>query len=404
MVTDTIGKDNDNLAATVSNEVSALMQQEAHHNGVDSGKPQVISDNGNDDGLALGIWSDGLIGDLDREVPRHDDVGTSHVVMHTNLIASNHVAKGKITSRDAHRRNATQPVKPMSVARPIHYQSMMALKDIDNNSSQATNSLEKGGPDQAKVHVPCHITGLRQVLTSIMMRPLDHVIDVMDEGKAVSSDAHEDAKSVAFLFFLSFPMNYSIWNSRGTGANSFLGLIKDINRRHKVDFLAILKPRKSGLNASNIVKRLGFEIRNRVEANSFSGGIWCMWNKSLLNVEVLIKHPQFMHLRVKNSSMPWFFTVVYGNLNVNLCRTLWDNLQLLSTSVTGPWPIASDFNTFLFEFEKCGGISHSSKPNLGFRDWIDSSCLMDLGFSATEFTWHRGNVAIRLDRVVANQS
>ncbi|KAF7838891.1 ribonuclease H [Senna tora] len=145
--------------------------------------------------------------------------------------------------------------------------------------------------------------------------------------------------------------------------SSALCLVRDIKRRHKVDFLAILEPRQSGSSASNIIKQFGFQEYDRVDAVGFSGGI-C---------------PQ-----------------------ASTRRELWHHLNILSHSITELWSIAGDFNAFLYSFEKRGGSSNGSRPDVNFVDWIEEGGLMDIGYTGNEFTWSRGNVSIRLDRVIIN--
>ncbi|KAF7844997.1 ribonuclease H [Senna tora] len=134
------------------------------------------------------------------------------------------------------------------------------------------------------------------------------------------------------------------------------------------------------------------------------GGIWCMWNTNKFMVEVITKHPQFMHMKISSGSSFWFFTVVYGSLQSNSRRELWHHLNLLSHSISDPWAIAGDFNSFLYSFEKQGGSINGSRLDGNFRSWIEEGCLMDLGYYGSEFTWRRGDVAIRLDRVIANDN
>ena len=92
---------------------------------------------------------------------------------------------------------------------------------------------------------------------------------------------------------------------------------------YKVDFVALLETRCSGRKASEIVSKLGFKYADRVDAERFKGGIWILWSDKFNNVEVLIKHSQFIHLKVINSdNTEWFFTVVYANPNIAVRREL----------------------------------------------------------------------------------
>lgn len=199
-------------------------------------------------------------------------------------------------------------------------------------------------------------------------------------------------------------MNFMIWNSRGTGSKAFPGLIRDLKNRFKLDFLALVETRQSGNSADEIGKKFGFDRHERVEATGYAGGIWCFWRNDKLVVQVVGKHNQFIHLRMQADGMTWLFTIVYGSPIPSQRRILWEKLKELSENVDLPWAIAGDFNAFLFDFEKHGGSRNGSRLDQGFIEWFENSNLVDLGFSGECHTWRRGEVAIRLDRVVATQS
>ncbi|KAF7837882.1 ribonuclease H [Senna tora] len=163
---------------------------------------------------------------------------------------------------------------------------------------------------------------------------------------------------------------------RGTGSKTFPGLVRDIKHRHDVDFLALVETKQSGDKATEIVKKLGFDGSEQEEAVGFVGGIWCLWRKDRVSVSIILKHPQFIHLKINKGA------------------------RLVPHSGA----VAGDFNAFLYDHEKCGGSSGGSRPDQGFRDWVDSCAMLDMGFSGNKFTWSRRDVSIRLDRVLVNQS
>ncbi|WJX18123.1 hypothetical protein P8452_07957 [Trifolium repens] len=63
---------------------------------------------------------------------------------------------------------------------------------------------------------------------------------------------------------------------------------------------------------------------------------------------------------------------------------------------------AGDFNQVLFDHEKQGGGSVNSNGRSAFQECIDTCQLLDLGFQGQPFTWRRGPVKERLDRVLGN--
>ncbi|KAF7844636.1 putative RNA-directed DNA polymerase [Senna tora] len=140
---------------------------------------------------------------------------------------------------------------------------------------------------------------------------------------------------------------------------------------------------KSGDKASEIIKKLGFDGIERVDAVGFAGGIWCLWRQECVSISILWKHPQFIHLKVIKGGQEWLFTVVYGSPTVSTWRQLWELLTTIGSNSSIPWAVAGDFNAFLFEYEKHGGSSGGIRPDQGFRDWVDSCDMIDMGFTGT---------------------
>ncbi|KAF7815394.1 putative ribonuclease H protein At1g65750 family [Senna tora] len=191
-------------------------------------------------------------------------------------------------------------------------------------------------------------------------------------------------------------------NCRGTASKSFPGLIRDLKRNFKVDFLALVETHQEGVNAQRIVDKLGFTHHVMVDAVGYSGGIWCMWNECGCQFRVVQKHAQFIHFNVLEGSRRWFLTIVYGSPRVAPRRELWNKLNSIGASMGDPWCIVGDFNAFLFYSEKIGGSSLGSRPDRHFLNMVDINSLVDLGYTGPNFTWQRGSVAVRLDRALAN--
>ncbi|KAF7804220.1 putative ribonuclease H protein At1g65750 family [Senna tora] len=181
-----------------------------------------------------------------------------------------------------------------------------------------------------------------------------------------------------------------------------LQTVRDLKSRFNISFLTILETRQSGNSADNISKRCGFEKSERVEVVGYSGGIWCLWDESVVQIKVLFKHAQFIHLRAGNGAGAHLITVVYGSPNPSNCRALWDELGKLAENVNEPWLVAGDFNSFVFNHEKEGGSALGSRPDTSFSYWINKASMIDLGFNGPNFTWQRGDLSIRLDRALAN--
>ncbi|CAI9096047.1 OLC1v1032112C1 [Oldenlandia corymbosa var. corymbosa] len=168
----------------------------------------------------------------------------------------------------------------------------------------------------------------------------------------------------------------------------------------RMDMVAIFEPRTSGSDADAIVKKIGMANSHRIEAVGYSGGIWLLWVDTV-SVEILHNDWQFLHVKVLFQDNLWcHLTVVYGSPQPLTRRTLWENLNVFAGTNSIPWIIMGDFNAYTSEQDKTGG--RKSYGCRRFREWIDRNALNDPGFSGSRFTWQRGLVHERIDRVFTN--
>jgi hypothetical protein len=198
-------------------------------------------------------------------------------------------------------------------------------------------------------------------------------------------------------------MNCLFWNCRGAGGKLFPALVKDIFSIYQLDFLAILEPRISGRRADAVIKKIGLFEGARVEAQGFSGGIWCLWKNSCPPISVISSSQFCIHIQINpNTQNAWYLSIVYASPHMNQREAVWEEIKGFKTTISGPWCVAGDFNQVLFDHEKQGGGSVNSNGRSAFQECIDTCQLLDLGFQGQPFTWRRGPVKERLDRVLGN--
>src|ERR1044072_1721528 len=94
-------------------------------------------------------------------------------------------------------------------------------------------------------------------------------------------------QSPLFYFLMVMTMNFLSWNIRGAAAKGVPLLIKDLVSRHNISCMALFETKVSGSRALSIVNKLGFDGYHVEDAVGFSGGIWIMWDSSVLNVQIL---------------------------------------------------------------------------------------------------------------------
>ncbi|XP_015386677.1 uncharacterized protein LOC107177419 [Citrus sinensis] len=64
--------------------------------------------------------------------------------------------------------------------------------------------------------------------------------------------------------------------------------------------------------------------------------------------------------------------------------------------------LGGDFNTILYDSEKKDGSPTGSGACHFFQSWFQLNCMHDLQFHGPRFTWSRGSLFKRLDRVICN--
>jgi hypothetical protein len=198
-------------------------------------------------------------------------------------------------------------------------------------------------------------------------------------------------------------MNCLVWNCRGAGGRFFPSLIRDYIKIYHIDFIAILETRISGIKAEKVIKKIGMDKCAKVEAIGFSGGIWCLWKSSCPPITVIASSRYCIHLKVNgNAPSAWYLSIIYASPQLGHREETWEELRQFKDSINLPWCLAGDFNTVLFSHEKDGGAPVNQASSTAFMNCINDCNLVDLGYSGPEFTWSRGNLRERLDRVLSN--
>ncbi|KAH9727054.1 hypothetical protein KPL70_008506 [Citrus sinensis] len=191
---------------------------------------------------------------------------------------------------------------------------------------------------------------------------------------------------------------------QGAASHSFRQTFKTIIQSYKPTIVVVMEPRISGRKADNFIQASGFDQSHKVEAVGFSGGIWLLW-RDQFHVEITFNHKQFIHLKLQhNNVLISWITVVYASPVSVIRRELWDHLNHLATITNDPWIVGGDFYSILFPEEKIRGSSTASGVCKNFSKWFHNNGLHDLKFKGPRYTWSRGSLSKRLDRVVCNKA
>nr|KYP39534.1 LINE-1 reverse transcriptase isogeny [Cajanus cajan] len=115
-------------------------------------------------------------------------------------------------------------------------------------------------------------------------------------------------------------------------------------------------------------------------------GIWCLWNSTQWNLIVLEKSFQFIHFLVSGATQTWFLTVVYASPHSQIRVGLWRDLKRLAAAMGAPWCVIGDFNAMLHNHERKGGVSTWLRGDQDFRNFVNESNMVDMGFHGAPFT------------------
>lgn len=73
------------------------------------------------------------------------------------------------------------------------------------------------------------------------------------------------------------------------------------------------------------------------EACGFSGGIWLLWDDTLLDLEVISINDQIITMAVKNCTLvKWMFSAIYASPKIAFRKDLWNYMTCLGAILGVP--------------------------------------------------------------------
>ena len=188
------------------------------------------------------------------------------------------------------------------------------------------------------------------------------------------------------------PFNILVWNVQGAGGKEFLNIMKEHIRVHKPRLIALVETRISGARAQAICTRIGFNKSLRVEAQGFQGGIWVLWNPEEIQVDPITLHDQYVTVEIRyNHHTSWLISFVYASPHTQRREVLWHELSSFAAECHRLWRLlVGDFNDTISLEERNHVGSDTLRHCTRFKQWIENSGLIDLGFYGPKFTWARG--------------
>nr|XP_016466470.1 PREDICTED: uncharacterized protein LOC107789209 [Nicotiana tabacum] len=186
--------------------------------------------------------------------------------------------------------------------------------------------------------------------------------------------------------------------------------VREYIRSNKIKLVGLVETKVKEGNAQRISKAIvpGWNVLTNYK-DARNGRIWLLLDTNHLIVTGLKDDAQMIHCQVKSrrGDIDCLLTVVYDYNEIEQRRALWDNLQLLSVSITVPWLIAGDFNEVLYLNDRlsCNPVSYSDIQ--GFATCLQQTTLTNLHWKGDYYTWTNkqpgvDRVSSRLDRVFGN--
>ncbi|XP_070668433.1 uncharacterized protein [Malus domestica] len=188
-----------------------------------------------------------------------------------------------------------------------------------------------------------------------------------------------------------------------TAVRALHGLIR--NQRPSMIFLSETKMKDHRLDG--VRRRLGFHYGVNVSPVGRAGGLSLWWDDSV-EVQTLFSSKNIIDVIMRNDGDgKWVrVTGVYGTPYREDKAEFWEWMSSYFSPSDIPWLCAGDFNEFLWDHEKSGGVEVLYNWPRYLENFMQATNLWDLDFNGPTFTWHgmrHGHwVEERIDRALIN--
>ncbi|KAJ4822057.1 hypothetical protein Tsubulata_011510 [Turnera subulata] len=166
--------------------------------------------------------------------------------------------------------------------------------------------------------------------------PMELNPETLDATPSAQLDATTDVTVLS-----QAAMNESV----DTGSDKFRRALKDMVSSYRPEIFGAGGEMDSFSRVFPFLQTLGYDGGAFVDPIGFSGGIWVVWKRPFVRLQVISSTRQFIHMSIHRTDAPiWFLAAIYASPTRAISKRLWDDLVQLEGSVTGPWLLAGDFN------------------------------------------------------------
>ncbi|KAK9733508.1 hypothetical protein RND81_04G071900 [Saponaria officinalis] len=182
-------------------------------------------------------------------------------------------------------------------------------------------------------------------------------------------------------------MKIGVWNVCGLNERTKQAEAVNFFKRNNLDLMGIIETRVREGRVKGICRQSFhlFQIINNYDYHP-NGRIWIIWKKSSLNIQVLSRDSQWIHVRVNEVGRPPFIISFIYAFNTTQGRTaLWDFLKGAAPSL--PWVALGDFNCVRRSSERISSPLPDISAMTAYNDALYSAGLEELTTHGCPFTW-----------------
>ncbi|GJZ47148.1 RNA-directed DNA polymerase, eukaryota [Tanacetum coccineum] len=189
----------------------------------------------------------------------------------------------------------------------------------------------------------------------------------------------------------------------GLGHKSKKEWIKELNYKHKVNFLALQETKLERVTHMDVKLLWGNSNYQFIASDSVgsSGGILCVWEANVFRKDYATVSDNFLAIYgtwLPNNSKI-LLVVIYAPQQISQKRVLWDYISSLLGRWDGEAIIMGDFNDVRCKEERLGSLFNSLSARV-FNRFIESAGLVEVKLEGYSFTWSHPSAAkmSKLDR------
>ena len=170
-------------------------------------------------------------------------------------------------------------------------------------------------------------------------------------------------------------------NVQGLGHKTKKEWIKELNFKHRINFLAIQETKLECISDMDVKFMWGNSNFQYVTSDSLgnSGGILCVWEQSVFQKTGASVSDNFIAVYGTwlATSTKILIIVIYAPQSYTLKRTLWEYISSLINRWDGETIVMGDFNAVRTEDERFGSVFNVLYAR-NFNQFISSSGLIDV--------------------------